>query len=195
MTKTLTAPCRKCPFRAEFQGDSDYLRAGRRRGIVENAEQGGTFPCHNTVDYDAQDDDEWEAEHVHTDGEVPCVGLDLALLRAERPPQMLRIRMSLGHVDPDKLLADNADVKLWSYNDLITDGIDDDFEPCSVVGPDCEAPAGYMVGGAVVHGEESADRVCDGCGMPVCAACSTTSRDGEFPDGLVTCDDCVEQYS
>ena len=185
--KSLTRPCRRCPFLAEFKGDNDYLNEGRRAGIVAS---GGEFPCHNTVDYDAQDED--ADSHIPGDDEAPCVGRDLLALRARNPHQMLRIRIQLGMTDPEALLAANADVELWTYAECITEEEPDDFEPCSVVDTDCEAPAGYMDGDGVVSGTESAAHTCDACGQPVCANCSTTRRDGEYPDGLRYCNDCIE---
>ena len=190
--KTLSAPCAKCPFRAEYVGDSDYLRPGRRRGIVNDIEAGGDFPCHNTVDYDAQPEDFDGDGLTRTGSEAPCAGLDLVMLRAREAHQELRIRIGLKVVDPDRLLADNADVKLWAYPDIQTDGLDD-VEPCNVVGPGCTAPAGFLVGGSVQHGEESAEHICVACGDPVCDACSATIGDWYGHVDAIICDNCNEE--
>jgi hypothetical protein len=44
-------------------------------------------------------------------------------------------------------------------------------ETCSVVGPGCEAPAGYMTASGVVDGDVYVDTTCSECGEFCCGSC------------------------
>lgn len=168
MSPPIKAPCAKCPFRAKFKGERDYLRSGRRAEIALSVLEGAEFPCHETVDYDTED-----GEGDPFSG-TPCVGLDIVMLRAGQMGQMQRIRERIGVLDPERLLAKAARTKMWDWDEVTLDDIEDiEGEPCSVVGTDCLAPAGYSVGGGVVRGTEflEPDEYCHECGEPVCANC------------------------
>lgn len=165
-------PCAKCPFRAKFKGDNDYLRPGRRADIALSILRGSEFPCHETVDYEVEDEDGWP---IPNDSKAtPCVGLDLVQLRAGRAGQMLRIRERIGVTNSPELLRRGRKMKLWTWDEVLRDGLPEESEEgdtCSVVGPNCEAPAGYMFGGDVMHGTEYTDNVCPLCGEFVCLSC------------------------
>ncbi|MCJ7725648.1 MAG: hypothetical protein MUP76_04585 [Acidimicrobiia bacterium] len=161
-------PCAKCPFRAKFKGDGDYLRPGRRAEIALSVLEGAEFPCHETVNYDTEDGepDERDAE--------PCIGLDIVMLRAGQSGQMMRIRERLGMLNSDALLVKSARMQMWTWDEVTLDDLEGiEGETCSVVGVDCLAPAGYAVGGGVMRGTEflDADEYCPECGEPVCANC------------------------
>ena len=161
-------PCAKCPFRAKFQGDDDYLRPGRRAEIALSVLEGGEFPCHETVDYDTDDGE------PDVSGGEPCVGLDIVMLRAGVSGQMMRIRERVGMLNSELLLKRSAPMKMWTWDEVTLDDMDDiEGETCSVVGANCLAPAGYAVGDGVVRGTEflEADEFCHECGEPVCAEC------------------------
>ena len=166
------APCRKCPFRAKFKGDDDYLRPGRRAEIVQSMLADGMFPCHETVDYASGEDGDDDLSNT-----VECAGAALVMLRAGRDTQMLRISERLGMVDIDELVERNAKIDLWTMREALDELDTDDDEDgtsgtCDVVNANCEAPAGYMIGGEVVHGTDKVDTVCPECGVFVCDACS-----------------------
>jgi hypothetical protein len=167
-------PCAKCPFRAKFKGDKDYLRVGRRADIALSILRGSEFPCHETVDYDVEDEDGWP---IPDDSKAtPCVGLDLVQLRADRAGQMLRIRERLGVTNTAELLHRGRNVKLWTWEEILTEGMPSsgeelDGDCCSVCGPECEAPAGYLFGGEAFASDDTTDNICPTCGEYVCESC------------------------
>jgi len=168
----IKAPCAKCPFRAKFKGEQDYLRPGRRAEIALSVLEGAEFPCHETVDYDTEDED--GGPRMPQQGEVPCVGLDIVMLRAGQSGQMQRIRERIGMLDPARLLTKSAKLKMWDWDEITLDDLEGlEGEPCSVVGPDCEAPAGYSTGSGVIAGTDmlGPDQFCHECGEPVCESC------------------------
>ena len=64
MKYDMKRPCPKCPFR---RGGPMRLRRGRVVEIAalfdgEHGTQGGTFPCHETLDYDTDDGEAQETE-------------------------------------------------------------------------------------------------------------------------------------
>jgi hypothetical protein len=160
-------PCDNCPWRAEFHGDDDYLRPGRRAGILLSLQQGGFFPCHKTTVPDDNDSD-----MVPTADSVECAGSVLMMLREMDAPFVIRL---VDKAWIDEFLERNDGVELWTYADVAADNGEaaDDVEPCNTVDHGCLAPAGYMTGGGVVHGTVSADGYCDECGEPLCSNCAT----------------------
>lgn len=161
----LEPPCRHCPFRARYHGERDYLRPGRRLEIVRSVMEGGSFPCHETVQRD--DDDEYIPG---AEGERDCVGLDIVMLREELTGQMLRIRERIGVLDPARLLARSRKVQLWTWDEIQEDG-EEEGETCAISGTACEAPAGWMIGGSVVRGTTYIDTICPLCGEFICDTC------------------------
>lgn len=102
-------PCVKCPFRSEFSGEQDYLRGGRRQGIVESMLSGGRFPCHETTDGPYNEERE-------------CAGAMLVLYRADQSSNYMRILERIGRLDPDELMERNADVELWTLDECLSEG-------------------------------------------------------------------------
>lgn len=92
MDYKLKRPCANCPFRRE---GGIPLRPGRIREIAGMMldSQGGSFPCHRTVD---QDDRE-ESSEQH------CAGALAFAHKQYVMPQLARIMMRLGAFNPDKL--------------------------------------------------------------------------------------------
>lgn len=88
MTRT---PCAKCPFRKDVPS---YLRFGRRVEIAQALLSGGSFHCHNTVDY-SQEDDEGETI-ADTSDALLCAGAERSLAAAGTSSQMGRIAERLG---------------------------------------------------------------------------------------------------
>lgn len=165
MNAPLRPPCQHCPFRERYLGDRDYLRPGRRLEIVKSVMNGGSFPCHETVEHD--DDGEYVPG---TEGESDCVGLDIMMLRHGLTGQMLRIRERIGLLDPARLLAKSKRVKLWTWADVQDDAAMEG-ECCSICDEGCEAPAGWLLGGNVVEGVTTTDNLCPVCGEHVCYSC------------------------
>lgn len=160
-------PCAKCPWRATFKGDDDYLRPGRRAEIARALLDGGDFPCHETIDSD---------EYLPGDG-TTCSGAALVMLRAghEGP---LKFAMRLKMIDVEAFEAHNDALELWTLREALDelhddDDVDDPEEgTCNTVEAGCEAPAGFMTGGEVVHGDTLISTTCPGCGEFVCDNCS-----------------------
>lgn len=177
------APCKLCPFRKDVP---IYLRRGRRIEIATNLLEGGSFPCHATVEYETD-------EEPDTSESSFCAGAAKSLLLIDAPNQIMRIMARLGAMDLDEVEARGVevwDLHSWqtvpegSTGEALEDDDEDDIEPCSIANPGCEAPAGTMIDGGVAYGTESAEYICPTCGEPVCDNCSND-------DGI--CDDCNER--
>lgn len=189
-TAITKAPCAKCPFRKDVP---IYLRRGARLEIAENLRHDGTFYCHATVDYDTEDED----DQPNTSGSTPCHGAIKALAIDGGASQLTRVSGRLGMLDLDEVEA--HPIQTWGLDEwtrLAEEAtgdnpeweIDaDEVETCSVVGPDCEAPAGFLSdNGAVSHGTEEATERCKTCDEPVCSACISP---GGYCDGCARWDD------
>lgn len=195
------APCVKCPWRAEFKGDDDYLRPGRRAGIMRELLADGQFPCHETIDHaDAESDDLEVHDNVDYSKAMECAGSSLVLLRAGRDTQMLRIMERIGMVDLEALEARNAGIELWTLREALDEvhnlRLDDEGEEdegtCNVVNSGCEAPAGYMIGGEAVRGDDMVDTVCPVCGEYVCDNCS--DDEGRCLNGMCSDEEEDDDY-
>ncbi len=98
----MTTPCKHCPFRSDIPG---YLHPKRAESIAEAVVYGNaTFPCHKTLDYDAEDEDMDAEETEHTN---MCAGA-LILIEKENPGghQLLRIMERFGAYDFNKMNMD-----------------------------------------------------------------------------------------
>jgi hypothetical protein len=178
-------PCNYCPFLSKFDaedGDRKFLRSGRRIEFLNSMLNGADFPCHKTAEID-EDDEDSSGEFVRVADSLHCAGARLVLERASMSSNTMRFEERLDTYHAEAFIARNAKVRLWTYSDCVDEGIDDDIEPCSVVGPYCSAPAGTIEGGGVVRGTVAAENYCTECGQLVCDECVDE-------DGM--CNDCVE---
>lgn len=185
MKHTMATPCKHCPFRTDIHG---YLTADRVRGIAESLFGGASFPCHETTE--AWEDDDGDSERVATDDSQQCAGAEIFLAKQGMSTQMGRIAERLGM----KVAKLNSKAPVCSsVSEMLTvHGHDEpEGEPCSVVDPDCEAPAGWQMGGGVMPGDSVAEYECDECGQPVCGACSKLTRKGSRKKRRV-CNSCLE---
>lgn len=97
----LTRPCAKCPFRTDRE---PYLRGERAEEIVDSLRSGAEFPCHETLDYSAEEVDEYGAgEPARTDKTTFCAGALIMLENSDGPNQIMRISERLGLYDHTKL--------------------------------------------------------------------------------------------
>lgn len=162
-----TTPCAKCPFK-----DGDWLRRERRKEISDDLKRDNTFYCHATVDYETEIEDEEENNGQITDSSKECVGAHILSDRSGFASQMHRISERLGMV-PEKI--NDKTIPWRNLDDWVDQGgedpADEDFEPCNVVGPNCIAPAGFMVAGGIIEGDEPATTECVVCGDPSCEEC------------------------
>lgn len=100
MKYEMTKPCKNCPFRTDSL--KGWLGKGRAAEIAfAIVQQQGTFPCHKTVDYNSEHDD--ENEGVVTGESQHCAGAMIMLEKMEKPNQMMRIAERLGMYDYRKL--------------------------------------------------------------------------------------------
>lgn len=197
-TYTLKGPCSNCPFRNDQES---YLRPDRVVEIGNALLRGEEFHCHKTVDYST------ENEEGETEGRVAaktrvCGGAMATLHREGRDTQMERITARLGlpvaETDPDAPVYDSIAEWVRAKNGTPTVshtflGVTEvaEMEHCGVVGPNCEDPAGYAVGGGASENlDEPQCNPFDGCGYcgsAMCTACR--ARDDE--DGTKMCVYCA----
>jgi hypothetical protein len=138
---------------------------------------GQTFPCHEHVVRDEDDDGE---EIVLSMG-PQCFGSLKALDRAGSSTQLQRIEERLGYRkegDYDRG-PDVWDLDVWPLVPMgeTADTWDpeeaEEVETCNTVNEGCLAPAGFLgAGGGVVRGSEAADGRCTLCDEPLCSNCA-----------------------
>ena len=185
LTFARVKPCKKCPFRTDVP---PYLNAARVGEIATSIQQGGPFHCHETT----VPSDDGESMEVGPDSSV-CAGSIIVMEKMGQPNQHLRIAERLGLYDPKRMHMDSPVHDSWVAVQRHHGGRDEEEEQgqtCEVVGPGCEAPAGYMVNGAVVEGTEYVEGECSECGRPVCDACSTVVA--RYGDDVTVCIECEE---
>ncbi len=169
-------PCKKCPFRTDVE---PYLRQDRVTEIVTNIQQGGAFYCHETTVVSGDEEDEMAAG---PDSSV-CAGSIIVMEKMDQPNQHLRIAERMGSYDRSRMHLDSPVHGSWLKMQRHFADPEEQGETCEVCGPYCEAPAGMMIGGAVIKGTVFVNSECSMCGRPVCDSC--------MADGM--CDDCQEE--
>lgn len=101
----MTKPCKNCPFRTDsLEGWLGNNRASEISNSLTVEDK--TFPCHKTVDYDSQDDDE-AFSGVLTNETQHCAGALIMLEKMNKPNQMMRIAERLGLYNRTKLKMDS----------------------------------------------------------------------------------------
>jgi|GEM_PF-1951035 len=182
MKYAMSTPCDHCPFRNDIDG---YLRPDRVSEIAESLFRGGSFPCHKTTE--SWEDDDGGSDMVATENSQQCAGAEIFLAKQGTSTQMSRIAERLGM----KVAKLNMKAPVCgSVSEMLRvhgDDEDDDRESCSVCDDDCEAPAGWQVGGGVIPGEGSAEFECWHCGQPVCGSCSSMVKRKR------TCNTCKDE--
>jgi hypothetical protein len=180
----LKVACKSCPFRREdTSGPKEMgpvrLRVGRVVDLHNTLTtwHGGTFSCHKTVDYEAMEEDDCEGPHFPRKGEHHCAGALGYLANLDSDGAQVT-KFAVYHPGgtyaeygpPEEMFSSLSEMK-QSCDDY--DDGDGEIETCGTVNAGCIAPAGYLNGGDVVEGTESADCVCEECGDPVCSECIT----------------------
>lgn len=94
----LHRPCSGCPFLKE--GGVKFLgsdRAAEIASLFTTTGEGGTFPCHKTIDYDKPSGDEDESWGAHVEGTQHCAGALLFMEKVNpRGNNIIRIAERLG---------------------------------------------------------------------------------------------------
>lgn len=172
-------PCKKCPFRTDVP---PYLRPERVQQIATDVQNGAPFWCHETTVPDENDDG--GTEMTRGPETSVCAGSIILMEKQETPNQHLRIAERLGMYDRERMHLDSPVHASWYEMQQHFADPEEDGQTCEVVAGGCEAPAGYMIGGAVVAGTEFVDGECTECGRPACDSCLTESG---------RCVECVEE--
>jgi hypothetical protein len=164
MKYDLVRPCPHCPFRTDGDG---YLRAERAQEIATDLANGAPFGCHQTTVDDGYGD------LTHGPNTQFCAGALIALENMEQPNQAMRIAERLNIYDPSKLDMDAPVGTLLDFQRRHTDEEELYQECCSVCGPECEAPAGYLEGNVPVYNVIDFEvPSCPDCGETVCESCT-----------------------
>lgn len=168
----LRRPCAKCPFRTDCM--PEWLNRGRAAEIANSiTKEQQAFQCHETTEVGGAD----------PGGEQHCAG---ALILLEKSGvgfgQVARIAGRMGVFDPEKL---DLEAPVFDTISAFVEHHEGtaEVECCSVVDVDCEAPAGFAVGGGAIPNfdvEPGLTESCFRCGEPVCQACSTRTTDGRI---------------
>lgn len=114
---TMKTPCDNCPFRRE--GGIRIYRE-RARDILEDSTH---FPCHKTVNYDAEPEPEPDSESGKCTSQTKtCAGYMILQFREGKPNQILQIASRIGLLDLDELLENNpaVDEVFESYAEMLT---------------------------------------------------------------------------
>lgn len=169
----LRRPCPRCPFRTDVPA---YLRRERCVEIASAIARGAPFACHETTVLDPDDD----SALVEGPGSQFCAGALIVMENEGVANQMMRTAERLGVYDASKLdRSAPVHVSMAAFVAHHAGEDDDDVACCSYCGPDCEAPAGYLIDGVAVPAEATDVELtpCEGCGEPCCGACL---NDGGF---------------
>lgn len=121
MKFTLKRPCNDCPFRRE--GGVRLYRARIREivaGVTGNP--GSSFPCHKTVQYDVEEDDEQGELDAATRDASHCAGALIFAHKQEAYPQLIRIMGRLGMYDPERL--EEQDTIFDSLHEMLASALD-----------------------------------------------------------------------
>jgi hypothetical protein len=171
----LKRPCATCPFRTDVDG---YLRRGRAIEIATSIANGAIFSCHKTVEY------ELDEEPITKESSF-CAGALLVMENEGAPNQAVRMAERMGLYDAAAMDRSAPVVASFAafvehHSETIASLVDEmraDEEAaedmtCCVVDAGCEAPAGYLVGGVVIPGDDGEVTECPVCGENVCDNCS-----------------------
>lgn len=177
----LSRPCPKCPFRTDVP---PYLRGERAQQIATDLLRGSEFHCHQTTVADPDDD----SQRMAGAASQFCAGALIMLEKAGAANQIMRVAERLGMYRVDRLDMDapvhDSPAAFVQHHD---DEPDADLTYCAVVDAGCDAPAGWMEGGAPVPNLEPGEcSACDDCGEPVCENCATIFEDDYL------CASCLE---
>lgn len=101
MKYDMVRPCAHCPFRNDIR---PFLTQASAARIARSLLSDKTFSCHETINYEAMDDDDEDCGwHVPGPNERHCAGAMIILERQDNPNQMMRIAERLGMYDRTKL--------------------------------------------------------------------------------------------
>lgn len=67
------------------------------------SDQGGTFPCHKSVDYDKERDEQEDGHRMPKKTDIHCGGALIFAVKNDNHTQMMRIAGRLGMFNPDEL--------------------------------------------------------------------------------------------
>jgi hypothetical protein len=111
MEYKLTKPCEDCPFRKGTPMSLHEERVLEITDMMLNS-QGGVFPCHKTVDYDSDEDEQWRTGKQH------CAGALIFAEKHKTATQMMRIAERLGMYDARKVL-ENVDLVFDDVDEML----------------------------------------------------------------------------
>ncbi|MGF9891497.1 hypothetical protein ABEX78_22840 [Priestia megaterium] len=97
----LKKPCNNCPF---LKNSPMKLEESRLPEIVEHLDDNGFFPCHKTIDYEKQQNEETgEFTNDYKKNQF-CAGAITYLEKHNRPNGPLQVYQRIGLYDPEDYL-------------------------------------------------------------------------------------------
>ncbi|GAB6461425.1 hypothetical protein bcgnr5390_11400 [Bacillus luti] len=94
-------PCKTCPFR---KNTIMKLRANRLPSIVHDIERNNIFPCHNTINYKKQTDENSENFTVDYKKNKMCAGAMIFMLKDNRYSRRLELAEEAGYIKTEDLM-------------------------------------------------------------------------------------------
>jgi hypothetical protein len=194
----LKTPCINCPFRSDVKA---YIRPERVDEIERSLER-GVFPCHKTVDYEADGVTEDDVEAGVTADSQHCAGALILLEKMSKSSQMMRVAENVNLYDRRKLDMKTPVYKTFAAMRAACEKatVGEPTEPeklvkqfCCVADDDCKQPAGYRYGGRACANTEKKQPIplCYQCGQPVCYSCSKLVKSRDKIVRL--CGDCLDE--
>ncbi|WP_336769766.1 hypothetical protein [Bacillus bombysepticus] len=109
----LKKPCPSCPFR---KNTIMKLSENRLPTIVRSIESNSIFPCHNTIDYEKQTDENSDNFIVDHEKNKMCAGAMIFMKKDNRYSRRLELAEEAGYIKHEDLM-EHADCVIDSLDE------------------------------------------------------------------------------